>query len=164
VFTPPPRGQRRRHTRDYRLILERVGRNGDLTSKARETLASLTRLLAFLQQSNHPLLTPEVRSRLKSLVRDVTQMSDHAAFLANKVQFMLEATLGMINIDQNNILKIFSVATVVLLPPSVIGAIFGMNFEWIPTSQEPWGFPAALLLMVASAALPYWLFKRRGWL
>jgi magnesium transporter len=120
--------------------------------------------LAFLQQSNHPLLTPEVRSRLKSLVRDVTQMSDHAAFLANKVQFMLEATLGMINIDQNNILKIFSVATVVLLPPSVIGAIFGMNFEWIQTSQEPWGFPAALLLMVASAALPYWLFKRRGWL
>jgi magnesium transporter len=164
VFTPPPPGQRRRHTRDYRLILERVGRNGDLTSKARETLASLTRLLAFLQQSNHPLLTPEVRSRLKSLVRDVTQMSDHATFLGNKVQFMLEATLGMINIDQNNILKIFSVATVVLLPPSVIGAIFGMNFEWIPTSEQPWGFPAALLLMVASAALPYWLFKRRGWL
>ncbi|MBU3671033.1 MAG: magnesium transporter [Sinobacteraceae bacterium] len=164
VFTPPPPGQRRRHPRDYRLILERVGRNGDLTSKARETLASLTRLLAFLQQSNHPLLTPEVRSRLKSLVRDVTQMSDHATFLGNKVQFMLEATLGMINIDQNNILKIFSVATVVLLPPSVIGAIFGMNFEWIPTSEQPWGFPAALVVMVASAALPYWLFKRRGWL
>ena len=164
VFTPPPPGQRRRQTRDYRLILERVGRNGDLTSKARETLASLTRLLAFLQQSNHPLLTPEVRSRLKSLVRDVTQMSDHATFLGNKVQFMLEATLGMINIDQNNILKIFSVATVVLLPPSVIGAIFGMNFDWIPTSEQPWGFPAALVVMVLSAALPYWLFKRRGWL
>ena len=163
VFTAPQPGMRRR-TRDYRAILERVGRAGDLDSKARETLSSLARLLAFLQQAEHPQITHEVRARLRTLSRDVTQMSDHAAFIASKVQFQLDATLGMINIDQNNILKIFSVATVVLLPPSVIGSIFGMNFELIPTSGQPWGFWAAVGMMVLSAVVPWWAFKRLGWL
>ena len=163
VFTAPAPGMRRR-TRDYRAILERVGRAGDLDSKARETLSSLSRLLAFLQQAEHPQITHEVRTRLRTLSRDVTQMSDHAAFIATKVQFQLDATLGMINIDQNNILKIFSVATVVLLPPSVIGSIFGMNFDLIPTSAQPWGFWAAVGMMVLSAVVPWWAFKRLGWL
>jgi magnesium transporter len=91
-------------------------------------------------------------------------MSDHATFLGNKVQFILDATLGMINIDQNNILKIFSVVTVFLLPPSVIGAVFGMNFEVIPTSGHPWGFWIAVGVMVLSAVVPFLIFKRRGWL
>jgi magnesium transporter len=163
VFTPPAPGMRRR-TRDYRAILERVGRAGDLDSKARETLSSLARLLAFLQQAEHPQITNEVRTRLRTLSRDVTQMSDHAAFIASKVQFQLDATLGMINIDQNNILKIFSVVTVVLLPPSVIGAAFGMNFDVIPLSHHGWGFAAAIGLMLLSAVLPWWAFKRLGWL
>ena len=163
VFMAPAPGVRRR-TRDYRAILERVGRAGDLNSKARETLSSLSRLLAFLQQAEHPQINPEMRGRLRTLSRDVTQMSDHAGFIASKVQFQLDATLGMINIDQNNILKIFSVATVVLLPPSVIGAIFGMNFDLIPTSSQPWGFWAAIGLMVTSAVVPWWAFKRLGWL
>jgi magnesium transporter len=84
--------------------------------------------------------------------------------LGNNVSFILDATLGMINIDQNNILKIFSVVTVFLLPPSVIGAIYGMNFDHIPWAHESWGFMAALGLMAASALVPYLLFKRRGWL
>jgi magnesium transporter len=91
-------------------------------------------------------------------------MADHASFLGNKVNFILDATLGMINIDQNNILKIFSVVTVFLLPPSVIGAIFGMNFEHIPLAVQPWGFWAAIGMMVLSALLPWLEFKRRGWL
>jgi magnesium transporter len=163
VFTPPAPGMRRR-TRDYRAILERVGRAGDLDSKARETLSSLARLLAFLQQAEHPQITNEVRTRLRTLSRDVTQMSDHAAFIASKVQFQLDATLGMFNIDQKNILKIFSVVTVVLLPPSVIGAAFGMNFDVIPLSHHGWGFAAAIGLMLLSAVLPWWAFKRLGWL
>ena len=91
-------------------------------------------------------------------------MSDHASFLGTNLNFILDATLGMINIDQNNILKIFSVATVVLLPPSVIGAIFGMNFDKIPTAHSTWGFTAALVLMVLSAIIPSLWFKLRGWL
>jgi len=161
VFTPP---RRRRATRDFREILERVGQGGDLTGKARETLASLGRLLVFAQQAPHETFTAEVRGRLRTLSRDVTQMADHASFLGNKVNFILDATLGMINIDQNNILKIFSVVTVFLLPPSVIGAIFGMNFEYIPYLQEPWAFYAALGIMVLSSVAPYLWFRQRGWL
>lgn len=154
----------RRRDRDYRAILERVGRNGDLNSKARETLGSLSRLVSFLRQSTGQGLDELLRSRLRSVFRDAEQMSNHAAFLGDKVQFMLDATLGMINIDQNNILKIFSVATLVLLPPSVIGAVFGMNFDVIPTLHAPWGFWSALGFMALSAVVPILYFRRRGWL
>ncbi len=106
----------------------------------------------------------DVRTRLRTLSHDVVAMSDHASFLGTNLNFILDATLGMINIDQNNILKIFSVVTVFLLPPSVIGAVFGMNFERIPGAQEPWGFWAALGLMVLSSVLPYLWFRRKGWL
>jgi magnesium transporter len=91
-------------------------------------------------------------------------MSDHASFLGTKVSFILDATLGLINIDQNNILKIFSVVTVFLLPPSVIGAVFGMNFSAMPWLHENWGFWAAMALMLASAIVPWVFFKRKGWL
>lgn len=161
VFSHP---HRRRGGRDFREVLESVGRSGELIAKARESLMSLNRLLVFVQQST--LVTPaqEVRTRLRTLSRDVSAMSDHASFLGNNVSFILDATLGMINIDQNNILKIFSVVTVFLLPPSVIGAVYGMNFEHIPWAHESWGFLAALGLMLVSALIPYLVFKRRGWL
>jgi magnesium transporter len=145
-------------------VLERVGQSGELIAKTRESLVSLGRALAFVQQATTVTLSNDVRTRLRTLSRDVIAMSDHASFLGNNVSFILDATLGMINIDQNNILKIFSVVTVFLLPPSVIGAIYGMNFEHIPWSHESWGFLAALGLMVASALIPYVIFKRRGWL
>jgi magnesium transporter len=162
VFTRPAR--RRRGSRDFQAVLERVGQSGELIAKTRESLVSLGRALAFVQQASAVNLTNEVRARLRTLSRDVIAMSDHASFLGNNVSFILDATLGMINIDQNNILKIFSVVTVFLLPPSVIGAIYGMNFEHIPWTHESWGFMAALGLMVASAVVPYVIFKRRRWL
>ena len=156
--------RRRRGGRDFREVLETIGRSGELIAKARESLMSLGRLLAFVQQSTVVQLPQEVRTRLRTLSRDVIAMSDHAGFLGNNVSFVLDATLGMINIDQNNILKIFSVVTVFLLPPSVIGAVYGMNFDHIPWAHESWGFLAALGLMVCSALVPYLIFKRRGWL
>ena len=150
--------------RDFRRVLERLGQNGELISKARESLVSLGRLLTFVQQSTSVPMTQEVRGRLRTLTRDVMAMSDHASFLGTKVSFILDATLGLINIDQNNILKIFSVVTVFLLPPSVIGAVYGMNFEHIPGAHEPWGFWVALGFMLASAIGPFLWFKRKGWL
>jgi magnesium transporter len=157
----------RRHKgvmRDFRKVLERLGQNGELISKARESLVSLGRLLTFVQQSTSIPMTQEVRARFRTLARDVMAMSDHASFLGTKVSFILDATLGQINIEQNNILKIFSVVTVFLLPPSVIGAVYGMNFSHIPGAQEPWGFWAAVGLMSASAIGPFLYFKRKGWL
>lgn len=150
--------------RNYRAVLERVGQNGELIAKVRESLVSLGRMLAFVQQAGSITVSNEIRSRLRTLSRDVVAMGDYATFLGNNVSFVLDATLGMISIDQNNILKIFSVVTVFLLPPSVIGAIYGMNFDHIPWAHESWGFLAALGLMAVSALVPYLLFKRRGWL
>ncbi|MEZ5498149.1 MAG: magnesium transporter CorA family protein [Steroidobacteraceae bacterium] len=154
----------RRVRPDYEDVLARVGQSGELISKARESLGSLGRLLVFAQQNSLVPLPQDVLSRLRVVSRDVSQMADHAGFLGNKLAFILDATLGMINFDQNNILKIFSVATVVLLPPSVIGAIFGMNFAHLPWSQTHWGFGMTLGIMAVSAILPVIYFKRRGWL
>ena len=156
--------KRRGVMRDFRKVLERLGQNGELISKARESLVSLGRLLTFVQQTTSVPMSQEVRARFRTMTRDVMAMSDHASFLGTKVSFILDATLGQINIEQNNILKIFSMVTVFLLPPSVIGAVYGMNFEHIPWLGEPWGFWAALGLMVASAFGPFLYFKRKGWL
>jgi magnesium transporter len=156
--------QKRGVTRDFRKVLERLGQNGELISKARESLVSLGRMLTFAQQSTSVPTTDEVRGRFRTMARDVLAMSDHASFLGTKVSFILDATLGLINIDQNNILKIFSVVTVFLLPPSVIGAVYGMNFDHLPGSHDPWGFWVALGFMLASAIGPFVFFKRKGWL
>lgn len=156
--------RKRGSMRDFRKVLERLGQNGELISKARESLVSLGRLLTFVQQSTSVPISQEVRGRFRTLSRDVMAMSDHASFLGTKVSFILDATLGLINIDQNNILKIFSVVTVFLLPPSVIGAVYGMNFEHIPGAHEPWGFWAAVGVMLLSAFGPFLYFKGKGWL
>jgi magnesium transporter len=166
VFSPQTRGRRsaKKAARDSRTILSRVGQNGDLTSKARESLVSLNRLLTFVQQSAAVSLANDVRARFRTLGRDVLALSDHASFLGNKANFHLEATLGMLNIEQNNIIKIFSVAAVVFLPPTLIASIYGMNFHVMPELSWLFGYPFALGLMIGSAILPYLYFKRRGWL
>ena len=159
-----PRTGRRRASRDYKHDLQQIGQSGELISKARETLVSLSRLLGFLQQTGSNRVTTEARASLRTVSRDVVALSDHATFLVGKAQFLLDATLGMVTIDQNNILKIFSVVTVLLLPPSVVGAFYGMNFEHIPLLHEPWGIWAATAMMVVSALVPWLYFKGKGWL
>jgi len=157
--------QRRKRPHDFRGELGQIGQGGELVSKTRESLVSLSRLLGFLQQSNNTeRITPEARASLRTVSGDVVALSDHATFLGDKVQFLLDATLGMVQIDQNNILKIFSVVAVLLLPPSVIGAFYGMNFTNIPWLHEPWGVWAALAMMLVSALAPYAYFRRKGWL
>ncbi len=162
IFAPPRR--KMRAARNFRLVLDRIGQAGDLTSKARESLVSLGRVCAFVQQSPLLKLDKATVERFRSLSRDVLALSDHSSFLGNKTTFLLEATLGMINIDQNNIIKIFSVVTVFLLPPSVIVGWFGMNFGHLPWLQEEHGPLIALGLMLLSALIPYAIFKRLGWL
>jgi magnesium transporter len=155
----------RKRSHDFRHELEQIGQGGELVSKARESLVSLQRLLGFLQQStNDRLLSTEARANMRTVARDVTALSGHASFLNEKVQFLLDATLGMVTIDQNNILKIFSIVTVLLLPPSIIVGFYGMNFQYIPLLHEPWGVWAAILMMIGSACLPWLYFRGKGWL
>jgi magnesium transporter len=165
VFTrPQPARKADGVNRDLRALMERIGRGGDLLSKARESLVSLSRLLTFVQQSSLAPASQDLRGRYRNLTRDVQALSDHASFVSNKIAFLLDATLGLINIEQNNIIKIFSVAAVVFLPPTLIASIYGMNFRHMAELEWPYGYPFALALMVVSAILPYVYFKRRGWL
>lgn len=166
VFAPRPR---RDASRDYRKVLQKVAQSGVLVSKTRESLVSLARLIAFVQQApaaqeGNGSLAQEVRPRFRALSRDVQAMADHASFLGTKVQFILDATLGLVTINQNDILKIFSVVAVFLLPPTLVASFYGMNFDDLPWLHERWGPWLALGMMVASSLVPYVVFKRRGWL
>jgi len=163
VLAPEVQG-RRRHL-DYAQMLRQLERDQILTAKARVSLSSLSRLLGFLAR-------PELRFELHTgtlaraaiLQRDAQSLIDHTAFLANSISFELAAILGMINIEQNGTIKIFSVAAVVFLPPTLVASIYGMNFEFMPELKWVLGYPAALLLMVVSAVMPVLYFRRKGWL
>jgi magnesium transporter len=144
--------------------LQRLGRSGDMTSKVSESLVSLARLVAFLAQAEERLEGEETAGLLEMLDRDVKSLSSHAQSLSNKVTFLLSATLGMVNIEQTDIIKIFSVAAVMFLPPTLVASIYGMNFEFMPELHWTLGYPFAIGLMVVSALLPYRFFKKRGWL
>jgi magnesium transporter len=149
---------------DLKSMIQRIGANGDLVSKARESLVSFQRLLMYVQQASNVTLSQDQRSRFKSTLRDVQSLSDHATFLGAKIQFLLDAVLGLINLEQNNIIKIFSVAAVMFLPPTLVASIYGMNFHFMPELDKPWGYPFALVAMVVSAVVPYIYFRRKGWL
>ena len=150
---------------DFQEMLEAIGRKGDLTSNIRDSLVTLERLVGFLCQAMLPRKNGrDMRDRVKTLARDIRSLEDHASFLSQKITFLLDATLGMINIEQNAIIKIFSVAAVVFLPPTLVASIYGMNFEFMPELGWHLGYPLALVVMIGSAILPYLYFKRRGWL
>jgi magnesium transporter len=151
-------------TEELKEALTRMGRSHDLTAKARDSLVSLSRLLSFLALPGEVRNDRALRERLRGLSRDVASLTDHASFVAGNISFLLDATLGLINVEQNAIIKIFSVAAVVFLPPTLVASIYGMNFKNIPELDWLLGYPWALLLMVASAVLPYLWFKHRGWL
>ena len=105
-----------------------------------------------------------LQGRIRTAARDVTSLTDHVTFLSSKIIFLLDATLGMVSIQQNDIIKIFSVAAVVFLPPTLIASIYGMNFDHMPELHWLFGYPFALGLMVLCAVVPYLFFKRKGWL
>jgi len=160
-----PEGRRTDRTITYRYILKAIGRKGDLTSKVRESLVSIGRLVLFLTNEADGMKWPkEMRSQLKTMQRDVQSLSDHASYLGNKVTFLLDAMIGVMSVEQNNIIKLFSVAAVVLMPPTLIASIYGMNFKHMPELGWEWGYPLAILMMIVAAILPYWFFKWKRWL
>ena len=151
--------------RRFDVLLRAIGREGEITSKARESTHSFGRLLTFLvHAANERKEVKPLQARIRTAARDVHSLTDHATFLSGKIMFLLDATLGMINIQQTDIIKIFSVAAVVFLPPTLIASIYGMNFQHMPELDWWFGYPLALALMVLAAVVPYLYFKRRGWL
>ena len=150
---------------DLQSVIERIGRKGELLTMARESLLSILRLTSFHQAGGEgKKATAALRQEAKTLQRDATALADHAAYLSNKINFLLDATLGLINLEQNQIIKIFTVAAVVFLPPTLVASVYGMNFDFMPELKWTFGYPLAIVIMVASAILPFAYFKRRGWL
>jgi magnesium transporter len=160
-----PNSERHGHAKQYARILASIGRRGDLTSKVRESLVSIGRLVTFLSAVVEGVKwSKDMREQLKTMQRDVASLTDHASYLSGKITFVLDAMLGVVNLEQNNIIKLFSVMAVVLMPPTLIASIYGMNFKVMPELEWTHGYPMALLMMVAAAIVPYYLFKLKKWL
>ncbi|ESX90737.1 magnesium/cobalt transporter CorA [Mesorhizobium sp. LSHC412B00] len=154
-----------KRNRDFQELLKAIGRKEDIASSIRDSLISLQRLTGFLAHvATQIKMSKDIRARIKTVSRDVLSLADHATFLSQKISFLLDATLGMISIEQNAIIKIFSVAAVIFLPPTLVASIYGMNFDIIPELKWELGYPFAIALMILSAILPFWYFRRRGWL
>jgi magnesium transporter len=160
-----PESERHGQAKRYSQILTAIGRKGDLTSKVRESLVSIGRLVTFLSAVMEGVKwSKDMREQLKTQQRDVASLTDHASYLSNKITFVLDAMLGVVNLEQNNIIKLFSVMAVVLMPPTLIASIYGMNFKIMPELEWTHGYQLALLAMVAAAVVPYWVFKLKKWL
>lgn len=146
-------------------ILRSIGQQGDLLSKVRESLLSLERMILFMQSSTQPdQRTTELRARARAIYRDIQTLEEHASFASSKIQFMLDATLGLVNLEQNNIIKLFSVMAVIFMPPTMVASIYGMNFKNMPELEWTYGYPMALTLMLLSGVLPFLFFKWMKWL
>jgi magnesium transporter len=124
----------------------------------------VTFMQAIIDQMRLTKEMKDNRARVKVLQRDIQSLTDHSTFLSGKIGFLLDAVLGMSAIEQNGIIKIFSVAAVVFLPPTLVASIYGMNFRFLPELEWAYGYPAAIGVMILSAFLPWLYFKQKGWL
>ncbi|MYM40348.1 magnesium/cobalt transporter CorA [Duganella qianjiadongensis] len=147
---------------DAASALNAIAHEEDLNGRIRRNMMDTRRAVSFLMRGR--LLNSEQFEEARQILRDIESLDGHTSFLFDKINFLMDATVGFININQNKIIKIFSVASVAFLPPTLIASIYGMNFKWLPELEWPLGYPFALLLMVISAIAPFWYFRRRGWL
>jgi magnesium transporter len=143
-------------------LLAAIAREEDLNGRIRRNVMDTRRAISFMMRSR--LLNADQFEEARQILRDIDSLDTHTAFLFDKINFLMDATVGFININQNKIIKIFSVASVALLPPTLIASIYGMNFRHMPELDQTWGYPFALVLMVASVAAPFIYFRRKGWL
>src|SRR5690349_5938840 len=142
--------------------LSAIAREEDLNGRVRRNVMDTRRAVSFMMRSR--MLNAEQFEEARQILRDIDSLDSHSTFIFDKINFLMNATVGFININQNKIIKIFSVASVAFLPPTLIASIYGMNFKILPELNWDLGYPFALLLMVASAITPFWYFRRRGWL
>jgi len=143
-------------------VLAAIARQEDLNGRIRRNVMDTRRAVSFMMRSK--MLNAEQFEDARQILRDIESLDNHTAFLFDKINFLMDATVGFININQNKIIKIFSVASVALLPPTLIASVYGMNFQFMPELQWTYGYAYGIALMVASAVGPMWYFRKRGWL
>jgi magnesium transporter len=166
VFHGKSMAKNHRYSQDFERVIVDLGKGGDLLSMVRESLLSKNRVMTYhvaVSDENKRVLK-DTRMRIRTIQRDVNSLSEHNAYLASKVSFLLDATLGLINLEQNKIIKIFSIAAVCLMPPTLVASSYGMNFKNIPELDWIYGYPYALALMVITAIVPFILFRKKGWM
>ena len=142
--------------------LSAMAREEDLNGRIRRNMMDTRRAVSFMMRGR--LLSSDQFDDARQILRDIESLDGHTAFLFEKINFLMDATVGFININQNKIIKIFSVASVAFLPPTLIASIYGMNFRILPELNWSFGYPFAIVLMIASAITPFWYFRKRGWL
>jgi magnesium transporter len=142
--------------------LSAIAKEEDLNGRIRRNVMDTRRAVSFMMRSR--LLNAEQFEEARQIMRDIDSLDSHTTFLFDKINFLMNATVGFININQNKIIKLFSVASVALLPPTLIASVYGMNFDGMPELHWPYGYPFAIGLMVVSVAAPFVYFRRKGWL
>jgi magnesium transporter len=155
---------RKREDRMLRATLITLGRVGDLVSHIRESQVGAGRIVPYLETAAEAWLPQELHPRLATLRRDIASLNDYDTHLNDKLQFLLDATLGFINIAQNNVMKVLTVASVVGIPPVLVAGIYGMNFKFMPEYDWAWGYPYGLAIIVLTAIIPLAIFKWRNWI
>lgn len=152
-----------REETDLRATIRAIGRSGDLISKIRDSLTGVGRIVPYTAARGGDWLPASVRPSFETLRVDVVSLNDYDNYLSNKVQFLLDATLGLINIEQNNIIKVLTVVSVVGVPPTLVASWYGMNFRHIPELDWAFGYPYVIILALVSAILPLLWFRMKGW-
>ncbi len=158
-------GHEKTRSRRHAVSLKEIGKASVVTSRTRESLVSLGRLLTYfrnLAQSSN--IQSGIRQRIKTTHQDVQSLAAHVDHVASRLTFLMDATIGLVGIEQNQIIKLFSVVAVMLMPPTLIASVYGMNFQHMPELGYAWAYPITLAAMVVSALLPFVYFKRKGWL
>jgi magnesium transporter len=152
-----------RSTKTLRRTLSAIGTIGNRSSQARDVFLGIGRIVPFVSGLRHEWIIPEFEGRLGAVSKDIASLNDYEAHLSSKVQFLLDAVLGFITIEQNDLFKILTIVSVVGIPPTLMAGIYGMNFKFMPELSWPWGYPFGLAIIALSALIPLIWFKWRGW-
>jgi magnesium transporter len=155
---------RKREDAMLRATLVTLGRVGDLVSHIRESQVGAGRIVPYVESTAGSWLKPDLHPRLETLRRDIASLNDFDTHLNDKLQFLLDATLGFINIAQNNVMKVLTVVSVVGIPPVLVAGIYGMNFKSMPEYDWSWGYAYGLAMIVVTALIPLGVFKWRNWI
>lgn len=158
VFRNPDMPQKK--SVDYQCVLDRIGRCGTLSSKIHQSLVTFGRVVAYANHHKKATL-PANHTQIDEIRKDIMGLSDHGTYLTGRVNFLLDATLGMISIEQNSVFRVLSITSLIFMPPTLVAGIYGMNFKLMPELNWHWGYPIALLLMLVAAILPYAYLKQK---
>jgi magnesium transporter len=153
----------RKEGTNLRRVLRQVGRSGDLTAKISDSLLGMGRMIPYVVANAASYLTPDEKTRLDNLARDISSLNDYETHLTDKIQLLVDVTLGFTNVDQNNVFRVLTVFSIIGIPPTFFASMYGMNFKTMPEYDWAWGYPYGLTVIALSAIIPAVWFKWRGW-